>query len=291
MNTMDHAFPALVGRLNAMSVTKRYEAYRDVPWDAPDSAIDARDPRFRLGAKSPLGATDWYASLPRDDQARFGLEWACQTLRYGVSFESCATRGLLEFAGTEPPGSPYYRYAMHEVIEESHHSLMFQELIARSGCETHDVHPFERWAQRRVARWGATFPELFFLCVLSGEVFIDHDNRERLAQREALHPLFRRVIQIHVTEEARHVSFAKSFLRDRIPALSAPKRWFFRVAAPRIFARGARIMLHPPARLVAKYGIPADVLRRAYGDESGHHAEMRRLYEPIRQVVGGDALP
>jgi hypothetical protein len=275
----------LVARLNDMSVVKRYEAYRDVDWNAADASIDPRDPRFRLAPTSPLGCTDWYASLPRDDQARLGLEWTCQTLRFGISFESCLSRGLLEFAAREPNGSPLYRYAMHEVIEESHHSLMFQELINRSGCETHDVPRIERWLQRWVIRMGATFPEAFFLCVLSGEVFIDYDNRARLRDKEALHPLFRRVMQIHVTEEARHVSFAASFLRERVPLLPAYKRWVLRVLLLPAMNRGASMMLEPPPRLVRKYDIPADVLRETFGPTSAHRRIVEETTAPIRALL------
>jgi hypothetical protein len=279
------AFPALVARLNDASVTKRFEAYRDVAWDADDTRIDARDPRFRLPTTNPIGASEWYASLPPDTQSTLGLEWACQTLRFGVSFESCLSRGLLEFASVQPNRSPLYRYAMHELIEESHHSLMFQEVINRSGCEPHDVSKIESWFQRRVARWGATFPELFFLCVLSGEVFIDHDNRERLRDRDAMHPLFRRVLQIHVTEEARHVSFATGLLRERVPRLPAYQRWALGVALPPILDRGARIMLQPSPAIVRRFGIPKYVMKRAFGPESEHRRVVREAVAPIVALV------
>ena len=62
----------------------------------------------------------------------------------------------------------------------------------------------------RMAAFGRSFPELFFFGVLGGEIFIDQQNREYLKRpRDAVHPLVRRVLQIHVTEEARHVCFAE----------------------------------------------------------------------------------
>ena len=53
-----------VRRLSRQSVTKHFDAYADVDWDAPDMAVDADDLRFELPAVDPLGATDWYRSQP-----------------------------------------------------------------------------------------------------------------------------------------------------------------------------------------------------------------------------------
>ena len=71
---------------------------------------------------------------------------------------------------------------------------------------------------------GARFPELFFVFVLGGEDPIDHAQRLALAERDDLHPLVRRMSQIHITEEARHLCFARSFLREHVPELTPRKR-------------------------------------------------------------------
>ena len=284
--TTGQDFTELVHRLNDSSVRKRYEAFRDIDWNGPDSAIDPRDPRWRLPAVTPLGGTDWYRSLPGDVQSVFGLEWTCQVLRFGVSFEACLTRGLLELASVQPSDSPLLRYAMHEVIEESHHSMMFLELIRRSGCKPHDVPRTESFLQRHVvARWGATFPELFFMCVLAGEVFIDHDNRERLRGKDALHPLLRRVLQIHVTEEARHVCFAEGYLRERLPLLSSARRRAIAIAVPFVLRRGEEMMLRPPPSLIERYAIPRGELARAFGPESEHQRSVAKITAPILELV------
>jgi hypothetical protein len=278
---------ALAQRLSDLSVTKRHEAYRDVDWTAAEAQIAPFDERFCLSPDSELGATHWYRSLPRSTQATLGLEWACQVLRYGVAFESCLSRGILEFAGTLPNRAPEYRYVMHELIEESHHSMMFQEFINRSGCDPHDVPTLNRYFNRRIARFGATFPELFFFCVLSGEVFIDHDNRERLRRRDALHPLLRRILQIHVTEEARHVHFAEAFLLERVPRLPWHRKWVLRVVVPVLLEEGARMMLRPLPALVRRYGIPKHTMAQAFGRSSRHQQRVREIVAPIHAMLRG----
>ena len=54
-------------------MVKHFDAYVDVPWDDPAYAIDPSDSRWELSDEHPLGATEWYRSLPSDVRARIGL--------------------------------------------------------------------------------------------------------------------------------------------------------------------------------------------------------------------------
>src|SRR5690606_37718386 len=230
------AYRALLAHLSRQSVAKHYDAYEDVPWDDPAYAIDPADPRFELPATDPLGATAWYRALPQPLRARFGLELLASFARVGLQFENVLQRGLLEFAFRLPNGAPEYRYVMHEVIEEGQHSLMFQEFVNRTAAATgFDVPGLDPWMQfgaRQVVRLARTFPELFFLFVLGGEDPIDHIQRESLRTGQYGHPLVRRISQIHVTEEARHLSFARAYLRCHVPALQRRSLFLLRVRAP-----------------------------------------------------------
>jgi hypothetical protein len=286
----DHdAFIRVIERLNRASVSKRYEAFRDVAWDAPESRIDRHDPRHCLGPENTLGATAWYAALPESQRAELGLEYGCQAFKIGSSFEGVLSRGLLVYSRSLPNRSPEYRYALHEVIEESNHSLMFQQFIDQSGCDPEELGALISWFDRRVVGWATTFPALFFVFVLAGEIFIDYENRERLARRHELHPLLARILQIHVTEEARHVCFAERSLQRHLPELWWPRRTVLRAVLPLIMHGSSSVMSQPTPRLVRKYGIPASVLRAAYGPGSAHRAKMRKIAEPVYALVAKHA--
>jgi hypothetical protein len=278
-------FPDLVRRLSRLSVTKYYQAYTDIDWEAPASRIDPDDPGFRLGPNNALGASAWYLALPESVQARLGLGWACQTMKYGIAFESVLSRGLLAFAQQLDDGAPEYRYALHEVIEESQHSLMFQEFINRSGTTPERLTAVQLRVASRIANYAISFPELFFFCVLAGEIFIDHDNRERLGQGQSVHPLLRRIMQIHVTEEARHVHFARRFLQERMAHASRFRRWRLRHVVPAILRDGERLMLHPSAQLVRDFSIPRSVLARAFGPGSAHQAKVAGIVAPVHALL------
>jgi hypothetical protein len=184
-------------------------------------------------------------------------------MRVGIDFESVLSRGLLELAQTLPCGSPELRYAYHEVIEEGQHSLMFQETVARIGLPVDGLTGLDAWGARRVPALGRTFPECFFVHVLSGEAPIDHLQKRALARGAEVHPLLRRIMQIHVTEEARHICFAEKYLERHVPCLSTARQLQLALMAPFIVSSTMRVMLNVPRDVARAHCIPRAVLREA----------------------------
>ncbi len=65
-----------------------------------------------------------------------------------------------------------------------------------------------------------------YLLILAVEELLDVCNRATMRD-ERLHPVSRQIAKLHVVEEARHVSFAKTYLTELWPTLtdrSAPRR-------------------------------------------------------------------
>ena len=287
------AFEALVGRLNRRSVDKHFEAYVDVAWDDPAYRIDPADPRWELSADDPLGATEWYRSLSQPDRARLGLETVASKMKIGLIFEGVLKRGLLEYAANLPNGSAEFRYAYHEVIEEAQHSLMFQEFVNRSGFDAKGIGRLDRAVTRYIVGLGRRFPALFFVFVLGGEDPIDYVQRRELRSGRAIHPLLERIMRIHVTEEARHLSFARHYLKRTVPSLGRLRRGGLAIGAPLILSGMAQLMLRPSRQLVRRYDIPEEVIREAFTDNPVHHAEalasmakLRRLWEELGLASG-----
>jgi hypothetical protein len=275
---------SLLDRLNDLSVTKHFDAYADIAWDDPRYALDPTDPRWELSDDDPLGGTDWYHALPQPQRARIGVELIASKMKIGLIFESILKRGLLEFAMTLPNNSPEFRYAYHEVIEEAQHSLMFQEFVNRTGYDA----PGLRWWDRLSSRWiiglGRRFPQLFFLFVLGGEDPIDYVQRRELRNDREKHPLIERIMRIHVTEEARHLSFARHYLKRTVPRLGAVRRAELAIGAPLILGAMAALMLKPSPDIVARYRIPREVVDAAYNDNPRHHAETIASLGKVRKL-------
>jgi hypothetical protein len=283
-NDPDQAWLSLLDRLNHQSLTRHFNAYTDVDWDSPRMALDPEDPRFELPEDDPLGATTWYRELPAATRARLGCDLMASKMKIGLVFESVLKRGLLEFTSTLPNQAPEFRYAYHEIIEEAQHSLMFQEFVNRSGFDAAGLRGPERFGSRIVVTFGRRFPQLFFLFVLGGEDPIDYVQRRELRSGRDIHPLLERIMRIHVTEEARHLSFARHYLKRTVPALSKRRRVRLAVAAPVILGAMAQLMLKPSSQLVARYQIPRAVVAEAYTRNPQHRADTAASLAKVRKL-------
>jgi len=279
----------LLRTLNRQSVAKHFDAYTDVGWDDPEFGINPADSRWQLGTDHPLGGTAWYRSRSRRVRARMGLHVLASQMKVGLEFENVLQRGLLEWSSRLPNRSREFRYACHEIIEEGQHSLMFQEFINRTGLDVCGLSPLMQRLTRGVVLTARMFPELFFVFVLGGEEPIDYVQRETL-HRGVAHPLAERIMRIHVTEEARHLSFAHQYLKRRVPQLSWLRRQELAVEAPFVLTVMAQLMLRPPSRLVRQYRIPRSVMARAYSKNPAYRAHHASSLSKVRQLFEGIGL-
>jgi hypothetical protein len=265
----EEGFRSLTVRLSRASVEKHFDAYADVDWDAPEHALVAGDPRLELPAFDPLGASDWYRAQPPEVRSRVALYRTAAYMKVGWHFENLLQRGLLARAMQLPNGSPEFRYIHHELIEESQHTLMFQEVVNRSGLPVRGMPaPLRILVEVLAIPTAKLFPMAFFIGVIGGEDPIDHVQRHLLKEGIA-HPLIERIMRIHVTEEARHLTFARHVLRRDVPRLRRVRRTLLRIVAPLELALLARLMLLPPGDMVRHCGIPRQVVRDAYGSREG----------------------
>ncbi len=218
-------------------------------------------------------------------------------MKIGLQFESVLKRGLLEYATTLGDRDPEFRYVYHEVIEEAQHSLMFQEFVNRTGFDVSGMPWPMRIGSREVTKLGRRFPELFFLFVLGGEDPIDFVQRQALRSGRELPPLLERIIRIHITEEARHLSFGRQYLKQHVSRLGRLRRLCLAVGAPIILGVMATTMLVPTTQVMRRYRIPLGVCWGAYrGDGEGRQymrdslAKVRRLASEIGIVTPATRL-
>lgn len=256
-------FDALVERLSRQSVDKHFEAYLDVAWDelTGDEPLDAAG--YGLWTFDPLGRSVWYRAQSPETQAGVGLHRIAAAMKIGWQFENLLQQGLLQYCMRLPNRSPEFRYLHHEIIEESQHTLMFQELVNRTGYDVHGMPlALKVLAKRFVVPLNKWFPELFFLFVLGGEEPVDHLQRRQLRDGHS-HPLVERIMRIHVTEEARHIGFARGFLKQRVPQLSRWRRQRLALSVPVLLGVMAPMMVNPTADLHRAQGVPKEALRTA----------------------------
>jgi hypothetical protein len=73
-------------------------------------------------------------------------------------------------------------------------------------------------------------------------------------------------MRIHVTEEARHLSFARNWLKQRVPTLGRVRRSILSVGAPLILGEMAGLMMKPSTAVIREHQIPDEVVREAYDE-------------------------
>jgi len=277
----DDVFTAMVRRLSRQSVDKHFDAFADIDWDAPEMAINPEDPRFSLWSFDPLAATDWYRSQPPEVRSRVALHRIAAAMRTGWEFENVLQPGILEYAFWLPNRRPEFRYVHHEITEESQHTLMFQEVIDRSGLDIRGMPWTMKVGSRAIVWLSRLFPQLFFLFVLGGEDPIDYLQRRQLRTGQN-HPVIERIVRIHVTEEARHISFARQYLKRSVPRLGYARKRVLGLVAPFLFGTMSRLMCFPSSSLVRTYDVPRSQLREQLRSTTGRQLLRDSVAKPRR---------
>ena len=133
------------------------------------------------------------------------------TLRRGIWFENALMQVVLRHLAEMDVTDPMHRYLLIEVADECRHSMMFGEYIRRGR------HALLRAAPPVVDETGGG-RALSYLLILAIEELLDHVNRAAMRD-ERMHPTVPPIPKLHVLEEARHVSFAKTYLSELWPTL------------------------------------------------------------------------
>ncbi|WP_354702475.1 hypothetical protein DSM112329_02374 [Paraconexibacter sp. AEG42_29] len=280
------AYAEMLHTLSEGSVHVHFDPYEDIAWDSPELAVDPRDPRWTLSPTlDPLGATAWYQALPLDRQIDIGKWRMLNAIKVGGAFESILIRGLMHYAMGLPNGSPEFRYCLHEMTEECNHIQMFQELVNRGGVDVPGMRPLFRFSAPLLGLAGGYLPVILMIGILAGEEPIDHYQKAMLREGVDLPPAMLRTMEIHIAEEARHISFAAEFLRMRLPRLGRIERAVISVAFPITMRWLAGEIMTSPRQLQKTFDIPEDVYREAFWRSERSQAIMASYFGDMRALA------
>lgn len=207
----------VAARLLKGSAAHSLDPVVDVDWDRP---LDRTLPAFPLHRVTLHGTPLWDEMT---DEQRVQLSWHefASTARVGLWFELILMQMLLRQSYDQDPSTGSAQYALVEVGDETRHSVMFARAAALLA-PGNDYGP-----SRLVHELGRLFKSTasgpaMYASVLVAEETLDRGQREMMDDPTLL-PLAREVARIHVTEEARHVSYARDAVARQVPALSWPQ--------------------------------------------------------------------
>jgi hypothetical protein len=280
----DPAFEQRVRRLCEVSVQRHWTAYGDIDWGSPHDMFDPDDGVWLPQDGDVLTDTRWFADRSPAERSALGLYLFSSHMAVGVEFERFLSEGMLQLLRRLPRTSIVSRYLYHEIIEESEHSMMFQEFLARSPFTMPAYSTGFQPGHTMPAELAAEHPELFFFCVLAVERPNDAIERAYLRGAAPLHPLLRQILRIHVNEEARHVSFAEQYLLSRVPRLSARQRRGLQVQLPFAMRTHVHSVAEIPDHLCEAFSMPEDVREEATRSDQ-FRSTLASAIEPIRAVA------
>ncbi|AGB25500.1 P-aminobenzoate N-oxygenase AurF [Mycobacterium sp. JS623] len=206
-------------RLLKGSVKKSYAPIVDIDWDAP------LDPdRFFLPPKTvSLYGTPLWDNMTRAQQIELSRQELVNTLSAGIWFENILNQALLRKMMHQDPTAKATHYELTELGDETRHMVMFGKAIERVGAKP--VRP--KYYQRVIinALPFAFQGPMLWVAALIGEEIFDSLQRQMMDDPD-LQPMVQRLMRIHVTEEARHIQFARDGLRKRAPHMRRLPKFF-----------------------------------------------------------------
>lgn len=250
--------------LSVASVEKHFDAFKDINWDDEEFAINQNDPRWILPEVDPLGSSDWYQNLPQNEQIRLGMWRQANIFKVGLQFENILIRGIMQYVFSLENNNPEFRYLTHEATEECHHTQMFQEAVNRIGADVKGMPGWLRAISPLLPLVANRLPAVFFTGVLAGEEPIDHIQKAILRSENTYHPIMGRIMAIHVAEEARHISFAHTYLQRNVVKMGGINKFIYSLYFPLIMRILGDAILKPPAEIQKEFNIPPHVIKELY---------------------------
>jgi hypothetical protein len=196
-------------RLLRGSVKKSYEPIVDIDWDAP---LDP-DKYFLPPKTVSLYGTPLWDGMTRAEQIELSRQELVNTLSAGIWFENILNQALLRHLMHADPTARATHYALTEMGDETRHMVMFGRTIEKVGAKPMRPKLYQRVLINALP---LTFRgSLLWVAALIGEEIFDSLQRQMMDDPQ-LQPAVQRLMRIHVTEEARHIQFARDGLRKRV---------------------------------------------------------------------------
>lgn len=207
-------------RLLKGSVKKSYEPVVDIDWDAP---LDP-DKFFLPPRLVSLYGTPMWDEMTREQQIELSRQELVNTLSAGIWFENMLNQSLLRTILHEDPTSRSTHYKLTELGDETRHMVMFGKAIEGVGAKPVQPKRFHRYIINALPL-AFQRGSMLWVAALIGEEIFDSLQRQMMDDPE-LQPIIQRLMRIHVTEEARHIQFARDGARKRVAEMPRLNRWF-----------------------------------------------------------------
>lgn len=254
-------------RLLNGSVRRSYEPSVAIDWDAP--LVEGK--YFIPTEVISLYGTDYWEQLTEAQRIALSREELANVLSVGLWFENILNRGLLLQLLREDPASPFAHYVLTEMGDECRHMTMFGKVIDRVGARPYRMGRVDRFLAAALPHF--LRGSLLWVGALIGEEIFDAQQRRIMADPD-LQPVVAQLMRIHVTEEARHIRFAREGVVHRMQDAS----WLERFLVRNLNGLGGPVLRRSLTHRGIYHRAGLDV-ERAYREAQAnpHHREMAAI--------------
>lgn len=225
-------------KLVAASQRATYDPFTTVDWSIPiDDSAYHLPPEFL-----PLFGTDAWHAMSEEQRIEYSRHECASLCGAGIWFENILMQLVLKHLYELPADDPSHRYLLVETADECRHSAMFGEYIRKAGTPAYRPPRLLRRAGRFMV--AASGKAEAYMAILAAEELLDVSNRATM-KGESIHPVSKSMAKLHVLEEARHMSFARTYITEVWPTLGRWARLRATVQAP-FFVGGIAMALVNP---------------------------------------------
>ncbi len=184
-----------------------------------------------------------------------------------------------------------YEYFLHEMREETGHSLMFLKAIEASGLAL----PADAWCAPRPADWVARHAPaggaLFWLATVIAEDVPDKFNRHVRHNADAINPVVKQICTLHIVDEARHIALARDRLEQALRDVSALSKALLQPVMNLLLNQLVDTFYVPPARFYELAGLTHGERWRKLARGNPVHREFsRQCLAPTLRMLEGYGL-
>jgi hypothetical protein len=204
-------------RLLGGAIKRQYQPEVDIDWDAP--LVPGK--YFLPPRVVSLYGTALWDEMSEEQRIELSRQEMANVLSVGIWFENLLNRALLGQLMSEDHRSPHVHYALTEMGDECRHMTMFGKVIDRVGAKPYQLRGRERLVMHALPF--ALRGSLLWVAALVGEEIFDAIQR-RMMDDDELQPIVAQLMRIHVTEEARHIKFAREGVVRRMETAGRVER-------------------------------------------------------------------
>ena len=249
------------------------------PFDAVDWDVPIDDSAYHLPPEwLPLYGTAPWDAMTEVDRIEYSRHEAAAMYGAGIWFENQLMQIVLRHLVELPVTDPSHRYLLVEVADECRHSTMFGEFIRRAGTPA--------YAPDMPSVDYSTLPggrALGYLLILAVEELLDAVIRDTMKD-DRIHPVSRQCAKLHVLEEARHVSFAKTYLSEVWNTLPDDDRAAAIELAPAAVYLMAQLTIDPAVYTTLDIADGAELAKRNPHHRARIVAGLAKLTEFLREL-------